>query len=107
MKSIKSLLHRKKSTKAVAPTLIHHTDKIWRGSIILLIVLTVTVILFDGYIFVFKVFNIEKGTIDVSTEIEVSGLNKKAYTNLQNNLADRKKLFDGAGDSVPERNPFR
>src|SRR5262245_36734022 len=106
MKSLKDLISFKKTKPTSSDVLIKNASFIWRGSIFFLILLAVGVILFDGYIFLFRVQELEEQSKDVSAEVQVAGLSKSLLETAREHLRQRKDLFDNASSTVPDKNPF-
>ncbi|KKU52374.1 MAG: hypothetical protein UX74_C0012G0007 [Parcubacteria group bacterium GW2011_GWA2_47_10b] len=90
----------------MSPSLISHVDVIWKTTVAFLIVFFVAVLLFDGYIFLFRVQELDEERIDIGNEAEIVGIKKGAFQEAKENLKMRSQNFSTATTSVPRRNPF-
>jgi len=105
IKFSKDLFKRKKRAPA-STALVPQASSVWRFSILFLILFMIGVLFFDGYIFFFKVQELERESQDVYGEVGVEGLNKQAFDAARKTLQAREGLFENASSSVPARNPF-
>ncbi len=86
-------------------TLVSHAKYTWKASVVFIAALVVAALLFDGYVFLFYVQNVEQ-SIDVGEDGTVPEMKKSALAEAKDILARRKKLYENIGANLPPHNPF-
>lgn len=107
LKNFFSNLRKKTSKGHAADVLVGYTRFVWQFSLGFLGALLVTLLLYDGYIFLTHVQNADQIGGSGSGEGTVKTIDKKLFAEAKDLLEKRKARFDAAGDNLPARNPFQ
>lgn len=98
---------RKQLSQGPVRAFIPHTGAIWRSSVAFLTLLLLVTLLFDGYLFWFRVLTIEQQVIFDENDQTLPGLDKTLLKSAQEQISIRKARFESAKDNVIRNNPFQ
>jgi hypothetical protein len=106
--NIKDILNIKLSKRVTFRTgLVVRPQLIWKGSIFILVILLLTVLVFDGYTFLFRINNLEQeSTSDVVGQKESLGINREFVNKAKTIINRRQQASTTAGDNLPAKSPF-
>ena len=106
MTSPKKLFRRQSHEQPKSAALVPSARAVWEGTILALIFLALGVLMFDGYIFVYKVLDLEQRSADVGAEGAVQSIKNNLFNEVTATMKHRTELFSGAATGTPLRNPF-
>ena len=104
--SLKKIFQKKPADKRARAVLIERARIIWEWTIIGLVFLAIGIILFDGYIFVYKVIDLEDVSAFPTGSGDVQKIDDTLFREIKSTITKRAELFSGAGADFPARNPF-
>lgn len=79
---------------------------VWRGTIAGLAFLAVGAILFDGYIFVYRVLDLEDRSSQIDESEQVQKINNALFNEIKSVMRARAEVLTNSGANLPQRNPF-
>ncbi len=104
--SLKTFFRRKSHGQPKSAALVPRARAVWEGTILALIFLALGILVFDGYIFIYKVLDLEQQSADIGTEGEVQNIQNSLFREVIAAMKHRAELFSGAATGTPLRNPF-
>jgi hypothetical protein len=86
--------------------LVPFAETIWRGSILVLILLLIGALFFDGYVFVVRIRELEAQSVDVGSQGELESIKNSLASSTKQIFSKRISAREHAGDNLPAQNPF-
>lgn len=102
---LNKLFQKKSGSMAHGSVLVPGARLIWEGTIIGLIFLAIFTLLFDGYIFVYKVIDLEEQSTYIGEEGEVATINRALFKEITDAMRMRAEIFANPATSSLQ-NPF-